>query len=676
MPVTPARRSASLLIAAVAAITALTAAPSAVFAETPVIVDLATDSATDRYDGVDPDDGTGARVKSCDVNGDGLLDLLVGAPDADGPGNTRNGTGEVYILFGKRGRWSGPGSFAADSDAWIYGDHSTDYVGWGLACGDISGDGLADVVLCAPYADRLLPSGWTRGLVYVLVGRSNWQSEIDLRASPGTVIYSENDIGELCLSSGVAIGDVDGDGTGDLLLGDRWGYSLTGRPGAGRAYVLFGRNDWAPSLTLSDQADVKLYGGNKDDRFGDSVLGGDFDADGTAEFVVGAPLGDAPGDTRTTAGDVYVFRGRHAWPTEIDLASQRPEIFIYGADAGDYAGSVQALAMTDVNLDGWPDLAVGARFGDGYQNSTIDAGEVRIVSPRGTWPSYCDLASQSSSAVYGGDSGDRSGTFVSIGDVDADGHSDLLASSGYADGPLDNRDESGEMYLFPAVPSFAGDRLLLDAATVLVYGAQPWDHLNLVTTSDVNGDGIAEMVGASDVDSTTEPGTVWLISPVDVDGDGIQQLPDNCPLVSNPDQSDSDMDGRGDACGADWDGDGLSDTEDCGIADPRAGTPPEVGGLVFASPTSLNWPRGPLMDTFDVSRGQLPAPLPLDVGACQNSRDPDLSDTTFDDVEQPGIGEGFSYVVRARNARCGGPGTWGFSSDGTERDDSNPGACP
>ena len=50
----------------------------------------------------------------------------------------------------------------------------------------------------------------------------------------------------------------------------------------------------------------------------------------------------------------------------------------------------------------------------------------------------------------------------------------------------------------------------------------------------------------------------------DTDGDGIPNLHDNCPLVSNLDQADSDADGVGDVCDDDVDGDGIqNDHDDC-----------------------------------------------------------------------------------------------------------------
>ena len=71
----------------------------------------------------------------------------------------------------------------------------------------------------------------------------------------------------------------------------------------------------------------------------------------------------------------------------------------------------------------------------------------------------------------------------------------------------------------------------------------------------------------------------------DIDGDSIYNVEDNCPLVSNLDQSDYDNDGVGDACHEDCDGDGFKNQEDVcpcnsGIAKTDFRLPKKVLSLI------------------------------------------------------------------------------------------------
>jgi hypothetical protein len=87
-------------------------------------------------------------------------------------------------------------------------------------------------------------------------------------------------------------------------------------------------------------------------------------------------------------------------------------------------------------------------------------------------------------------------------------------------------------------------------------------------------------------DESSRLSSAWLSSPFDVDEDGIAHLRDNCPLVFNPDQADTDGDERGDACASDYDGDGRADHLDRAPGDGAVSGPPEVEALV-AGQTAL-----------------------------------------------------------------------------------------
>jgi hypothetical protein len=111
---------------------------------------------------------------------------------------------------------------------------------------------------------------------------------------------------------------------------------------------------------------------------------------------------------------------------------------------------------------------------------------------------------------------------------------------------------------------------------------------------------------------------------------------------------------------------------------PAWAAPAEVGGVrVEGGATALvRWDAVEFATTYDVSRGRLSALDGNDYGSCQDERDANLGDTAFEDAERPPAADGFFYLVRGVNGVCLRPGTWGSASDGRERRDGNPAACP
>lgn len=159
----------------------------------------------------------------------------------------------------------------------------------------------------------------------------------------------------------------------------------------------------------------------------------------------------------------------------------------------------------------------------------------------------------------------------------------------------------------------------------------------------------------------------------DADLDGVPDGPDNCENRSNPDQRDTDGDGAGDACDPDDDNDGLDDEGDCAPDDPEQGVPEEAGNLGLANlgqgACRLGWAAAARADTYDLSRGGIAELQGGGFGICLA---PGLSGLFYDDLEIPLPGEGFQYLVRGRDAGCGGAGTTGAGSGGAPR----PAPCP
>jgi hypothetical protein len=653
-----------------------------VLADPPREVDLAEYGDAAIFEATALDDALGGgEVAVCDIDADGIEDLVIAASKGDGPGQLRPNGGDVYLVYGARRRWAGIRPVVSAASTRIVGQEALDSLGSGAVCADFNGDGYGDVLLEAFNADSVENGRDQAGQAHLIFGAPTLPALIDLAQPYDTVIYGAEPLD--AVGDEPAAGDVNGDGITDILLDAAHATSRTGgKAQAGKVHILFGRAAWPPILDLRSQSDVTIHGATLNDNLGFELGSGDLDGDGTDEVLADAPGGDGPLDARPSCGDILVFRGRAVWPQVIDLAftTTLPDTIVWGADAEDQFGRT-SLTVGDLDADGTAELIAGGPFADGPSGTASQQGEVRTAAPGSAWPATLDLRSAQERVVYGADADDAFGIRLSLADIDGDGRADLVSTSSDADGPGNSRSRCGETYVILGSPTLSADiRLQNGEYDVIVYGAERDDRTGVARfASDINDDGLQEIIlrGRTGV-GYGKLARVYLVSPYDVDGDGLSQLADNCPLVANASQLDSDTDGRGDACATDWDGDGQVDGEDCAPNRAADGTPGEVTGLrvTGAGASQVEWDPQGFANMYDLTRGFVAQLSETDLGACQNARDPDRRDTAFVDDERPPAGAGFFYLVRGRNVRCGVAGTYGWTSAGVERTNQSPLACP
>ena len=164
--------------------------------------------------GISADDEAGWDVAGgSDVNGDGLLDLVIGAPSAY---NGVDRTGAAYVVYGKKTTNSiqlsdiatGNGGFV------IKGNASSEQSGRSVSnAGDVNGDGLDDILIGAHGNDD---GGADAGKAYLMLSSS---------LTPGTMSLANADYSFIGEESGdragkfvLIIEDIDGDGTDELLI--------------------------------------------------------------------------------------------------------------------------------------------------------------------------------------------------------------------------------------------------------------------------------------------------------------------------------------------------------------------------------------------------------------------------------------------------------------------------
>jgi len=364
-----------------------------------------------------------------DVNDDGYADFIAGAPYFN------SAKGRVYLY-----KYNLTGSDVADMR--LTGEASDNYFGYSVSyAGDVNGDGYPDFIVGAYRYSSF------KGRAYIYFGGPAFDNIAD--------IVLQGEASSNYFGSAVSgAGDVNGDGYDDVIIGAHQ-YSSS----RGRAYIFYG------GAAMDNTADVIFTGDISGDHLGYSVSkAGDVNGDGFSDILVGALYG------ASNFGYAYIFYGGSPMNNVADVT-------LVGENSGDNFGSSVSNAG-DINGDSYDDFIISAPY-----NSSGN-GKVYVYFGGTNLNNLADL-------VMTGASGDYLGESVSnAGDVNSDGYSDIIMSTGSV--------YNGKVYLYLGGQTLSSQpNVTFNSESSTIYFGNSISGIN-----DINNDGFDDIIVGSSAYST------------------------------------------------------------------------------------------------------------------------------------------------------------------------------
>ena len=409
-----------------------------------------------------------------DFNGDGYADFAVGAPGGAYESGEEEGVrpGEVRLYLG------GP-VLHLEPDLILTGQDKPDF-GYSVSSGDVNGDGLGDVLICAPNDGTI----YANGLIYIFFGNA----ELSDRK-----LYTIYNLERKAKAYDVfCVGDVNNDGADDFLA------IYLAPPASGRCQSVVPEVYWRAALFVGGGRIGKekiVFSQGGDDLTCAFSGGGDLNADGYDDLLLGGVWG------ATAAGRpglASIYRGGPAMDNISDY------IIPWGEMAGGHV--IETAPAGDVNGDGYDDALLGVYYGQLQSPTAPGIGAVYFGGPE--FDTRPDLT------FRGKDPMDFFGGVVSsAGDVNKDGRDEFIIAAAGEDA---NGRDSGAVRLFYRGYGLAGSALEIG-------DLQFWGQEGIVNASGTSGDfssGLSAYLRDAPASGIDEYGNEYVDVPVKASSDG------------------------------------------------------------------------------------------------------------------------------------------------------------
>jgi hypothetical protein len=491
------------------------------------------------FQGAAPNDGAWRADAIGDFNGDGLDDLLIGAPLVDDTNSTNSGN--AYIIYGTtsdtipdRVSLHNIGTtYTTVSGTRIAGlpspvlneDPDESYkLGWQVTgLGDMNGDGLDDLALSIPNFGSTLSGDSVDtssvGAVYVLWGDTSWDNlgsiQLDTLSSTQTLKITQ-DIGRFQFGSAInGAGDLNGDGLSELLISTN--------DASGRLYLIYGS-----SSGIGTNGELRLdqnteYIDLSEENFTSIAPAGDIDSDGYDDFLIGS------GISSNDRARVYVIKGK---ATQLALDNTASNLTDVTLEFDDFSSQPLAIsAAGDINNDAAYDFLIG--LSDADNGTSIDVGLAVLLlgsttGPLATEGSLVNLSSAHDGTTTPGlfsylftgavESMQAGASVSSAGDLDGDGQPEIVIGSPGASPESQTGSGASHLIFASAFDGLSTREFLLserDALysddnslslndTVVLQGTSFNDASGAFVeqAGDYNGDGLSDvLIGGPNVDN-------------------------------------------------------------------------------------------------------------------------------------------------------------------------------